>query len=173
MSSSTSNNKKKFINKKDINSYPNNNKSFLKKKRKFNELNNVSDSNKNKNKNQIQSKNNSENKDSTEYSLHKKDNILENNLVFNEVDVNKRIFIGNLNYKCKEDELEKFFADCGKILKVEIKRNSNGESKGNGFIDFKFKKAKKKALEKNGNIFKGRKIVVDNFIKTNKICLNI
>ena len=78
-----------------------------------------------------------------------------------------RIYIGNINYNCKESELKEFFNKCGKINQVKIEKDFNGTSRGNGYIDFESQNAMNNAIKKDGTKFKGRNIVVRKYIDNN------
>lgn len=78
-----------------------------------------------------------------------------------------RIYIGNINYNCKESELKEFFNKCGKINQVKIEKDFNGTSRGNGYIDFESQNAMNNAIKKDGKKFKGRNIVVRKYIDNN------
>lgn len=45
-------------------------------------------------------------------------------------EVNNRLFIHNLSYKIREDELEDRFSKFGKVLSCKMPKNENGNSKG-------------------------------------------
>ena len=79
-----------------------------------------------------------------------------------------KIFVGNISYKCKNNDLKTFFLNCGKIKEVNIEKNFNGKSRGQGYVIFKTLKAMNKALQKDGKIFKGRQIIIKKFIENNK-----
>lgn len=73
----------------------------------------------------------------------------------------KTIFVGNLDYEIKEEEIEEFFSECGKIESIRIAKDPSGKLKGFCHIDFQNEEDVEKALEKNGEDLKGRKIKVD------------
>ena len=43
------------------------------------------------------------------------------------------VFVGNISYKCTENDLKKFFKDCGKVVDVRIAKKPDGKLKG--FVD--------------------------------------
>ena len=63
------------------------------------------------------------------------------------------VFVGNISYKCTENDLKKFFKDCGKIVEVRIAKRDDGKLKGFAHVDFETKEAMEKAVEKNGKEF--------------------
>ena len=76
-------------------------------------------------------------------------------------------FIKNLPYDITEKEVGDKFRACGKIKAIRFVYNSKNKNfKGFCFIDFIEHKSLLKALELNGKLFKGRKLIVD--YETNK-----
>lgn len=74
----------------------------------------------------------------------------------------KTVFVKNLPWDLKEEELGDFFHPCGKIENVRFVYNSsNGNFKGFAFIDFKQTSSLFTAIKFNGKVLKGRKIIVD------------
>lgn len=74
----------------------------------------------------------------------------------------KTIFVKNLPYDLKEEELGDFFSVCGVIENVRFVYNSvNGNFKGFAYIDFKNPSSLFAAIKNNGKEFRGRKIIVD------------
>ena len=72
------------------------------------------------------------------------------------------IFIKNLSYNLKEDELGDFFVHCGKIKNVRFVYNSKfGHFKGFAYIDFEKSSSLYAAIKMNGKIFKNRKLIID------------
>ncbi|XP_017487821.1 PREDICTED: RNA-binding protein 34-like [Rhagoletis zephyria] len=71
------------------------------------------------------------------------------------------IFLGNLSFKTTEEELRKFFSECGPIDSVRLIRDRvSGMGKGFGYVNFEAKDAVVLALEKNGQTFNDREIRV-------------
>lgn len=76
--------------------------------------------------------------------------------------MNKKLFVGNLDFKVKDIELEELFKTAGKVIYAEIVRFFDKKSKGFGFVEMDTVKEAKAAMEKlNGTEFKGRKLVVN------------
>ena len=71
------------------------------------------------------------------------------------------VFVGNINYKCTENDLKKFFKDCGKVVEVRIAKKPDGKLKGFAHVDFETKEAMEKAVEKNGKELQGRPLKID------------
>ena len=71
------------------------------------------------------------------------------------------VFVGNISYKCTENDLKKFFKDCGKIAEVRIAKRDDGKLKGFAHVDFETKEAMEKAVEKNGKELQGRPLKID------------
>ena len=72
------------------------------------------------------------------------------------------IFVGNLSFKSKENDIRNFFSDCGEILDIRIAKNEDGKMKGFAHIDFDSKEAVEKAIQKNGESLGGRELRIDN-----------
>ena len=48
----------------------------------------------------------------------------------------KKLFVGNLSFDLREDSLEQFFSEVGKVESVKIvKDQRSGRSKGFGFVE--------------------------------------
>lgn len=77
--------------------------------------------------------------------------------------MNKKIFIGNLDFDLKTEDLEKMFSEFGDIEDAVVitDRNTN-RSKGFGFVTFADEESVKKAVsEMNGKEIEGRKLTVN------------
>jgi len=71
------------------------------------------------------------------------------------------VYVGNLNYYTKENELKKFFSQFGKINEIKIiKNNRTGRSKGYAFIRYKTDNEANNALASHGQQFNNRALVV-------------
>lgn len=76
--------------------------------------------------------------------------------------MNKKLFVGNLDFNVKDIELEELFKTTGKVIYAEIVRFFDKKSKGFGFVEMDTIEEAKTAMEKlNGVEFKERKIVVN------------
>jgi len=77
--------------------------------------------------------------------------------------MSKKIFVGNLNFKVKEENLEEMFSKFGEIEdNVVITDRETGRSKGFGFITFTEEDSANDAVkEMNEKEFEGRKITVN------------
>ena len=71
------------------------------------------------------------------------------------------VFVGNISYKCTENDLKKFFKDCGKVVDVRIAKKPDGKLKGFAHVDFETKEGMEKAVEKNGKELQGRALKID------------
>ena len=71
------------------------------------------------------------------------------------------VFVGNISYKCTDNDLKKFFKDCGKVLDVRIAKKPDGKLKGFAHVDFETKEGMEKAVEKNGKELLGRPLKID------------
>jgi len=71
------------------------------------------------------------------------------------------VFVGNISYKCTDNDLKKFFKDCGKVVDVRIAKKPDGKLKGFAHVDFETKEGMEKAVEKNGKELLGRPLKID------------
>ena len=72
------------------------------------------------------------------------------------------IYIGNLNYKVREADLQQIFEEYGEVTSIKIiKDHETGRSKGFAFAEMENAAAAKQAIEElNGAEFEGRTMVV-------------
>jgi RNA recognition motif-containing protein len=73
------------------------------------------------------------------------------------------IYVGNLNYKVNENDLENLFSEFGAVSSANIISDKfNGRSKGFGFVTMEIDEEANKAIsELNGTDFQGRDMVVN------------
>lgn len=73
----------------------------------------------------------------------------------------KSVFVGNLRFDIRDDDLRNHFEKVGAVNYVRLVRDSSsGLGKGFGFVVFNERASVKKALELNDSDFRGRKIRV-------------
>jgi len=74
-----------------------------------------------------------------------------------------KVYVGNLAFSVKEDELREKFASFGELTEVTIIMDRmSGRSKGFGFVTFADDEAAKKAIaELDGKEFQGRNLKVN------------
>ncbi len=72
------------------------------------------------------------------------------------------IYIGNLNYRVREDDLKQVMEEYGVVESVKIiKDRETGRSKGFAFIEMQDNAAAQKAIDElNGAEFEGRQMVI-------------
>ena len=72
------------------------------------------------------------------------------------------IYVGNLNYRVREDDLKQVMEEYGAVDSVKIiKDRETGKSKGFAFVEMPDDSAAKKAIEElNEAEFEGRQMVV-------------
>ena len=72
------------------------------------------------------------------------------------------IYVGNLNYRVKEADLQKVMEDYGAVSSVKvIMDRETGRSKGFAFVEMEDSNAANKAItELNGSEYMGRTMVV-------------
>ena len=74
---------------------------------------------------------------------------------------NDQIYIGNLSYHIRENDLRDYFSRFGAIETIKIVRNfRTGRSKGYAFITYSNSKQAVKALGAHGKDLQGRSLVV-------------
>jgi RNA recognition motif-containing protein len=72
------------------------------------------------------------------------------------------LYIGNLNYRIRESELQSALEQFGEVISLRVvKDRDTGRSKGFGFAEFADADAAKQAIENlNGKEFDGRPLVL-------------
>jgi RNA recognition motif-containing protein len=73
------------------------------------------------------------------------------------------IYVGNLDYKVRESDLEQIFEEYGEVNSAKIIMDKySGRSKGFGFVTMDNDDEAKQAIEElNGSMLKNREIVVN------------
>ena len=72
--------------------------------------------------------------------------------------MNNNVYVGNLNYRLRDDDLKQIFSDFGEVVsaKVIMDRDS-GRSKGFGFVEMSDEESAQKAIESlDGQDVEGR-----------------
>jgi len=83
--------------------------------------------------------------------------------------VNKRMYVGNLDYGTTDKELEELFSQEGTVVYSKVITRMDGKSRGFGFVEMESEEQTKAAIEKlNKSEFKGRTIVVNEARVQNK-----
>jgi len=79
-----------------------------------------------------------------------------------EIDMNKKLYVGNLSSEATEEELRFNFSQAGNVLSVSlIKDRMTGLNKGFGFVEMETEEGARKAIESfNGGELHGKVIVV-------------
>jgi len=77
--------------------------------------------------------------------------------------LNKKLYVGNLDYGVTRDQLVKLFSQVGKVVDATlITDRQTGKSKGYGFVEMETEQLAEKAkTELGGKDFEGRKIIVN------------
>lgn len=76
--------------------------------------------------------------------------------------MNKRLYVGNLEYSTTDKELEELFSSEGSVTYAKVIRSLDGRSKGFGFVEMETEEEAAKAMEKfNQSDFKDRKLLVN------------
>lgn len=76
--------------------------------------------------------------------------------------MNKKLFVGNLSYSVKSEQLNELFATVGKVLSANvIIEKMSGRSKGFGFVEMETEEEAQMAVQSlNGKEFEGRALIV-------------
>ena len=77
--------------------------------------------------------------------------------------MNKKLYVGNLDYGVTSDQLGDYFKPAGDVVSATvITDRQTGRSKGFGFVEMATDEAAKKAIEMfNEQEWEGRKLVVN------------
>jgi RNA recognition motif-containing protein len=76
--------------------------------------------------------------------------------------VNKRLYVGNLDYATEGKDLEELFASEGTVVYAKVITGPDGRSRGFGFVEMETEEQAQKANEKfNKYSFKDRTLVVN------------
>ena len=76
--------------------------------------------------------------------------------------MNKRLYVGNLDYATVGKDLEDLFASEGTVVYAKVITGPDGRSRGFGFVEMETEEEAQKALEKfNKYSFKDRTLVVN------------
>lgn len=76
--------------------------------------------------------------------------------------MNKRMYVGNLDYSTTDKDLEELFAKEGTVTYSKVIMRMDGKSRGFGFVEMETEEQTKAAIEKlNQSDLKGRTIVVN------------
>lgn len=79
------------------------------------------------------------------------------------------IYVGNLDYKVNEQDLEKLFSKYGEVSSAKIITDKyNGRSKGFGFVEMEDQDAAKQAIKALDGTTQGSRAMVVNEAKPKK-----
>lgn len=83
--------------------------------------------------------------------------------------MNKRMYVGNLDYNTTDKELEDLFSKEGTVTYSKVITRMDGKSRGFGFVEMETEEQAKAAVEKlNQSEFMGRTLVVNEARTQNK-----
>jgi len=72
------------------------------------------------------------------------------------------IYVGNVDYTAKPQELQTFFSSCGAVQRVTILTNKlTGHPKGYAYVQFRSAEAVANAVLLNDSEFKGRQLIIN------------
>jgi len=81
-------------------------------------------------------------------------------------DNKKSVFLGNLDFKCHEEDVRKLFSKCGEIEGIRLVRDSaTGIGKGFGYVNFSSEDSVGLAIRLNNQEISGRKIRVSRAVR--------
>ena len=84
-------------------------------------------------------------------------------------DNKKSIFLGNLHYKTKEEDVRKLFSKVGDVENVRLIRDATtGIGKGFGYVNFSSEESVQLALRLNQQVVEGRKVRVSRAVRKPK-----
>ncbi len=77
--------------------------------------------------------------------------------------MNKKLYVGNLNFKATEDDLRELFGAYGEVAQVTLVRdNATGRARGFGFVEMNTPEDAQKALDAlKGQPFQERNLMID------------
>ncbi len=77
--------------------------------------------------------------------------------------MNKKLYVGNLNFKVTEDDLRELFGAYGEVAQVTLVRdNATGRARGFGFVEMNAPEDAQKALDALKNqVFQERNLMID------------
>ncbi len=77
--------------------------------------------------------------------------------------MNKRLYVGNLNYTVTNESMQEWFAQAGQVVSaMVIFDRQTGRSKGFGFVEMATEEEAKKAIEMfHEQEYQGRKMTVN------------
>ncbi len=74
----------------------------------------------------------------------------------------KTLYVGNIPWSTKEDDLEKFFSEHGEVIECRIiTERATGRSRGYGFVEVNADQMEDIMEKTNGLELEGRKLVVN------------
>ncbi|MBI5816401.1 MAG: RNA-binding protein [Nitrospinae bacterium] len=75
----------------------------------------------------------------------------------------KKLYVGNLSYKTKDEDLNTLFSEAGAVASVKILTDrETGRSRGFGFVEMETEDSAQAAISKfDGYTFDGRKLKVN------------
>ena len=67
----------------------------------------------------------------------------------------------NVHFRCTENEIEEFFQDCGKVLKVTIRKDKmTNQPLGYVYVEFETVDGANNAIQMNDTLLRGRLVTV-------------
>ncbi len=76
--------------------------------------------------------------------------------------MSKRLYIGNINFKCTEEDLKELFSQAGTVVSTKLIADEAGRLRGFGFVEMEVDADADKAVSMfNGKNFMDRTLVVN------------
>lgn len=72
----------------------------------------------------------------------------------------RSVYVKNVEYSSKQEEIKQFFKNCGEVLAITILKNPANKPKGCCYIEFADEEGVNNALALDGSFFKEREITV-------------
>ncbi len=76
--------------------------------------------------------------------------------------MNKRLYVGNLEYATTDKDLEELFSSEGNVVYAKVITRADGKSRGFGFVEMETEEEAQKAIDKfNQSSYKERTLFVN------------
>lgn len=87
-----------------------------------------------------------------------------------QVEPNNTVYVGNLFFDAKEDDIRDFFSKYGQVTKIDLITDVRGYSKGFCFVQFGSRNDAAHAVQEgHGQLFAGRRLAVNFSAKRNPV----
>mmetsp|Transcript_78922 Transcript_78922/g.109347 ORF Transcript_78922/g.109347 Transcript_78922/m.109347 type:complete len:87 (+) Transcript_78922:232-492(+) len=83
-----------------------------------------------------------------------------NNRNQNENNILNKVYVGNINYNCTQEQIKAHFKLAGTVVNVVLPPAPNGGNKGFAFVEMGSPEQANEAIALNNSIHEGRKLTV-------------